>query len=106
MLFLCVGCISLVAAAPVFAGARPALTQGQAGTISRNDAIAKWKPAVLSAPPCVGPFENVKGKTQWACYGFLEGGPQGGKHFQINLDPFGTIVFERLCASKCPGSNE
>ncbi len=103
LVLLCVGCISLVSTASVFAAARPALTRADAENKSSTDALNKWKATLTFEEGCTGPFENVKGKTQWACYGSLSGGPQNGKFWQINLDPFGTITFERLCATKCPG---
>lgn len=104
--FLFVACVSLIVAGPVFGKARPALTREGAEIRAAPKAAEKWGgfASYYSSPACTGPYENVEHKTQWACYGILEGGSHSGKYWQINLDPYGTITFERLCSSKCPGS--
>jgi hypothetical protein len=40
---------------------------------------------------CTGPYENVKGRTQWACYGKNE----GGWKWQVNVDPYGSQTYAR-----------
>jgi hypothetical protein len=107
LLFSCTMCVSLLAAGPVLGRARPALTQGGAEASAATKAAGKWGGFAYyySNPGCKGPYENVEGKTQWACYGRLEGGGNSGKYWQINVDPYGNISGEeRLCSSKCPGS--
>jgi hypothetical protein len=81
-----------------------ALTKNGAELKASQLAVKKWSATVIGEEPCVGEFENVKGKTQWACYGILYNGPYAYKYWQINLDPYGTDVFDRLCTNKCPGS--
>lgn len=104
MLLVCVGCAALIVAASAFAGARPALTRANAESRSSVDAANIWGGQVYKiAPSCTGPYENVKGRTQWACYGGFETGAHAGEYWQINLDPYGTITFDRTCTSKCPG---
>jgi hypothetical protein len=46
---------------------------------------------VAKTERCEGPYENVRGKTQWACFGHDTGG--GGFHWQINVGPFGELTY-------------
>jgi hypothetical protein len=39
---------------------------------------------------CRGPYENVKGKTQWACFGEMDAHEHG---WQVNIDPYGTATY-------------
>ncbi len=101
IILMCVSCLPLAAASTAL-GFNELQAKWEAATYAHN----KWggNAAWYVEHPCTGPFENVKGKTQWACYGKMSEGTQNGKFFQINVDPFGTLTFERLCSSKCPGS--
>lgn len=43
---------------------------------------------------CHGPYENVKGKTQWATYPRVRYNVNGTTHNgQVNVDPYGTETF-------------
>ncbi len=101
LITICVACLSLVVAAPAFA-----YTERHAESEAETYAHNKWggNAAVYANPACTGEFENVEGKTQWACYGKMKEGSENGKYFQVNIGPFGEDVFDRLCSSKCPGS--
>lgn len=91
------GAASLATAAPTAGHARPALTKGQAEGVTLEwvayfEQSGEW-PLSLGEPhlpyECRGPFENVKGKTQWACLGHFS----TGKNWQVNVDPYGTWVY-------------
>jgi hypothetical protein len=44
---------------------------------------------------CHGPYENVRGKTQWATYPRLRYNVDGHEsNAQVNVDPYGTITYE------------
>jgi hypothetical protein len=82
------------------AAAKPNLCKtscgGSAGAeeIAKSDAESLWGYKAFS-DGCTGPYENVKGKTQWACYGFLENGAEEDPGYQINLGPYGEITYDR-----------
>src|ERR1700733_13505320 len=97
-LLLAISCMSMVLVPSAFAGARPALTKGDAENKAPVKAANKWGGQVWwrTGKECAGPFENVAGHTQYACYGGFETGGHAGQYWQINLDPFGTITFERI----------
>jgi hypothetical protein len=43
---------------------------------------------------CRGPYENVVGKTQWACFGYFENA--GSDEWQVNIEPYGEQVYYAL----------
>ncbi len=68
---------------------------------AENDAQNKWAGREFFSPEarterCEGPFENVKGKTQYACYGEIVGNVGINATWQINLDPYGKITYEHI----------
>jgi len=102
---LCLSCLALVAVAPAYGGARPALTKEHAEIGSNIDAQAIWKGS-SAFDRCTGPYENGHGKTQWACYGRMTSGGHVNQYWQINLDAYEEVTFDRLCGTttKCPGA--
>jgi hypothetical protein len=96
-----IGSASVAAAVPVTslppserpANIKPLLTAHGALADAEADAYYFWAGEGLIAAGswCAGPYENVRYKTQWACYGkFLQ---SIEPYWQVNLDPYGYVTY-------------
>ncbi|HWJ50632.1 MAG TPA: hypothetical protein VNR42_06400 [Solirubrobacteraceae bacterium] len=89
-------CVALLTALVVSVAAAPsasALTYAGAQEWSRHwaEVDSGW---LSNEPRCEGPFENVKGKTQWACYAnFVNHGYLG---WQVNVGPYGEQTYHHF----------
>lgn len=74
---------------------KPDLTNSNAVEIAVSDAYFFWAgqgPSIYNF--CNGPYENVRHKTQWACYGEMtESRYPSSPYWQINLDPYGEVTY-------------
>ncbi len=80
-------CAALLA---VSAATASALTYEGALEYSQYWAQKYWGGSEI-AQYCTGPYENKRGKTQWACYGYNQ---DNCWTWQINLDPYGTVTYD------------
>jgi hypothetical protein len=104
---LCVVSITTVAAFAAAASPASALTRSGAEEWSIYWASRDFGGGAWAIRYCTGPYENVKGKTQWACHGFDMNG--GCREWQINVDPYGSQTYHRglYCETlKSAGANE
>jgi hypothetical protein len=54
--------------------------------------VAGWSNPYIEE--CTGPYENVEGKTQWACYGRGDGEARcQGTGWQANVGPYGELTY-------------
>ena len=73
------------------AGSASALTYGGALEYGRYWSETYW--GYGSTPEyCTGPYENVRGRTQWACYGHMK---YKCLYWQVNVDPYGNLTYIR-----------
>lgn len=74
---------------------KPDLTRGNALEIAVSDAYFFWAGQGFTENNfCNGEYENVRHKTQWACYGeFTEAPYPSSPYWQINLDPYGEVTY-------------
>jgi hypothetical protein len=81
-----------VAAALCAVGAVSASALTYAGAAERSTYLAtQWWGGGEVFQYCTGPYENVRGKTQYACYGYNQ---NYCLHWQINLDPYGSVTYQ------------
>ncbi len=84
-----------VAAVPASALTRSGAEEWSIYWANRDFYASAW-----AVSHCTGPYENVKGHTQWACYGFNMNG--GCQEWQINVGPYGEQTYHRglYCETK------
>jgi len=88
-LLLLIGVLALLLGASVTPAS--ALTRAGAAEAAEYWATVDYGGGAWSVTHCTGPYENVKGKTQWACYGYNKNG--GCEDFQINVGPYGEQTY-------------
>lgn len=73
---------------------KPDLTKAGAESRAQEWAEYDWS-ASAGTTRCTGPYENVRGHTQWACYGIFVNGPMN-EEWQVNVGPYGEQTYHVL----------
>jgi hypothetical protein len=88
---LCATLCVFAAVLSVSAVSASALTRGGAEEWSISWAYQDYGGGAWEINYCTGPYENVRGHTQWACYGHDING--GCREWQINVGPYGEQTY-------------